>query len=88
MRRNGGKCFGNNPIASAARNGLGWNFDETTTMNGKKVASRKYLDVDDRLNAVEIIMSMDFASDDLLLDMVNVTMDGFMDDSLICQYTF
>ncbi len=73
-----GSRFGNHPVLAPPGHILGVDFDEATPFDGEEVSRRQDLDVDDRLDAVENIMSMDFPSDDLFADFVNFLVHGLM----------
>lgn len=80
IRRNFGRSFGDDPIIASARYLMCANFHKTTTFDGQKMSWWKHFHIDDWQNAVVNIMSVYLAGGDLLTDMMNGSVDLFMDD--------
>lgn len=80
IRRNVGRGFCNNPVAASARYFGCTNFHETTTFDGQKMSRWKHFHIHYGQNPVVNIMSMYFAGDDLLTNMVNSFKNLFVDD--------
>lgn len=78
--RNFGRSFCDDPITASARYLMCTDFHETTTFDGQEMSRWKHLHIDYWQNAVVNIMSVYLAGDDLLTDMMNRSVDLFMDN--------
>ena len=75
-----GRRFGDDPVLAPAGHLRGADFHEAAAFDGEEVAGREDFDVDDGEDAVVGVMGVDFARDDFFADVVDVFVDGFVDD--------
>ena len=77
-RRDLGGCFGDNPVPAPAGDFVSANFDQASAFYGEEVPGRKNFDIDDREDAMIVLMLVYFTGDNFVSYMMDVPIDGLV----------